>query len=192
MADNEIDKRGPAFPRLRHFGNKKPPKQSLPRERTPWQQRFKSKVNVNGPLQAVLGTRCHLWVGSKSSNGCGQFKYEGKVHKTHRVAFLLAYGRWPTPHALHHCDERLCVNPEHLFEGREHKDISEKNHLTAKVAPREFALSEVQVALLRKQFNGKNLKQLAKFFGVSISYATELVYTTTSLSGQETSVDVRA
>ena len=192
MTKNEINKRGPAFPRLRPIGTKKPPKQSMPRTRASWQERFNRKVNKYGPIHQVLGTRCHLWTGSKGASGHGQFKHEGKVQGAHRMAFLMAYGRWPVPHALHHCDNLLCVNPEHLFEGHVRKDVSERNHLTTPLAPRAEVLTPKQIDHLRKQFNGRNLKQLAKAFGITNSYATELVYTTTPLSRQETSVVVRA
>jgi len=110
----------------------------------------------------------------------------------HRMAFLLTHGRWPVPHALHHCDTLLCVNPGHLYEGHVRRDISEKHHVTPKLPPKKVELNEKQVALLRKQFNGKNLKSLARKFGITNSYATELVYTTISLARQETSVGVRA
>ena len=143
-------------------------------------------------MHAVLGTRCHLWLGGSKHPGYGQFKHEGKMQLAHRVAFLLAHNRWPTPHALHHCDTMLCVNPGHLYEGHVRKDASSKHHVTPPLLPKDFELSEKQVALLRKQFNGKNLKSLARKFGITNSYATELVYTTISLARQETSVGVRA
>jgi HNH endonuclease len=143
-------------------------------------------------VHQVLGTRCHLWAGGKGVSGHGQFKHEGKVQGAHRMAFLMAHGRWPVPHALHHCDNLLCVNPEHLFEGHVRKDVSEQHHLTPTIAPREELLTSKQIDSIRNQFNGRNLKQLAKRFGITNSYATELVYTTTRLARQETSVGVRA
>jgi hypothetical protein len=180
-------KREPSFPRLRQIGTRRPPKQGLP-----WKARFLSKVDRYGPLHAVLGSRCHLWLGGTKSNGYGQFKHEGKMQLVHRLAFLLAHGRWPVPHALHHCDSPLCVNPDHLYEGHVRKDSSELHHRVAKIPPKEMVLSEEQVEALRRKFNGRNLKLLAKQYGISNSYATELIYTTTRLARQETSAGVRA
>jgi hypothetical protein len=188
----ETNKREPVFPRLRQIGARRPPKQVVPRGRTSWQERFLGKIDKYGPAHAVLGSRCHLWLGGKQSSGYGQFKHAGKMQLAHRVAFLLAYGRWPAMHALHHCEVRLCVNPEHLFEGHVRRDVSNKSRVLVAAPPKAVVLSETQIESLRKRFNGRNIKQLAKLFGITNSYATELVYTTTRLPGHETSVGVRA
>jgi len=60
---------------------------------------------------------CWLWVASKDSSGYGLFRFEGKVHKAHRVSWFLAYGEHPKFCVLHKCDTPACVNPDHLFSG---------------------------------------------------------------------------
>lgn len=70
-------------------------------------ERFLEKVEFDG--------ECWLWRAAKDPCGYGQFYWNGRPHKAHRVAYALTFGAIPKGKELDHlCRVRHCVRPSHL------------------------------------------------------------------------------
>ena len=146
--------------------------------------RFWEKVDKNGPIHSILGTSCWMWTSGLRDSGYGNFWTGTDFIAAHRFSYELHVG--PIPDGLyvcHHCDNRPCCNPEHLFVGTHQDNMTDMvvkgrhyagNHFLGETNP-SAKLTEADVLCIRELAQeGAPRKQIAAAFGVSVGMVEQI------------------
>lgn len=134
------------------------------------EQRFWSKVRRGGPGE------CWDWRGGKQ-RGYGAFGIHalGKMVRAHRFAWELEHG--PIAEGLfvcHHCDNRACVNPAHLFLGTAQDNMDD---MVSKDRQKWNKLEPCDVAMIQiRRMLGAQRRALAREYGVNECTIGDICY----------------
>lgn len=81
------------------------------------EERFLSKVRKT--------SSCWLWEGCHNANGYGRFWINGRMEQAHRASWMLVHHTIPTQEVMHQCNQKRCVNPDHLMVGSHSENMSQ-------------------------------------------------------------------
>ena len=124
---------------------------------------------------------CWNWSAYIATTGYGMFRFRQRNTKAHRVSYVIHRGEIPDGlHVLHKCDNRKCVNPDHLFLGTNAdnmRDMALKGRAVKGSAHKRSRLTEPQVAevLVLKQQYGVPCYRIAACVGVDKSTIEQIV-----------------
>ncbi len=139
-------------------------------------ERFFSKITKNGEIPKhcpELG-RCWKWSGCKNWTGYATMNATAlREQKANRISWRIHFGDIPDGiYVLHHCDNRECNNPNHLYLGNQKqnmKDMFDRNRVERKGESngRAKLTEEIVRNIKRSLLTGCNQRKLAENFGVS-------------------------
>jgi hypothetical protein len=135
---------------------------------------FWEKVDRTGGEDA-----CWIWMRCVDTNGYGALKVWSKKVTAHRYSYELAYGLVPEGlEVCHRCNQRLCVNPRHLYAGTRQQNVADMIAAgTSGLRPPPVkqgvdhpyaTLTEAEVLdIYQRAWSGESQIQIAREYGVS-------------------------
>lgn len=158
-------------------------------KRRPVEERFWEKVDKNGHTMPHMDTPCWVWTACENGAGYGAINMGGKfgkVERSHRVSWIIHFGPiLDDMFICHKCDNRLCVRPDHLFQGTcadNNHDMQRKGRYDRLKRPKGerhgmVKLTDTDILDIRAKYDRSKpiLKVLAQEYNVSLQNIHRIV-----------------
>ncbi len=152
----------------------------MPAAAMPLHVRFEAKVSP----EPTSG--CHLWTGALSNRGYGWIGMRDpdgawRPKLAHRVAWMLRFGWLPDDDQVlaHRCDNRTCVNPDHLFvtdNAGNMADMVAKDRQARGERSARHRLTDQEVEAIRQAYRTcRNQYDVAEAFGITQQHVSQIV-----------------
>ncbi len=137
----------------------------------PAKGQFKHRT-IDSLKSNCLTTLDGCWTWKRATQGhYGLISHDGKKITVHRLVYTLMHGEIPEGKFIcHHCDNKRCCNPDHLFCGTNQdnmRDALSKNRLPLGHEMPNSKLTPDQVRNIRK--DGRSLRKIGKDYHVDQS-----------------------
>lgn len=122
-------------------------------------------------------TGCWIWQGSIHKTGYGCFVHRGKQYLAHRAIYESRIEPINNLHVLHVCDNRPCVNPNHLFLGTNNDNVQDKISKGRQIWGEKISTAKLTyeaVEYIRGEGSTERNKDLAEWFGVDPSVISKV------------------
>lgn len=134
-------------------------------------------VDKNGPFNVALNSCCWVWIGAVKRGGYGKVTVNNRSCSVHRRAWELTHGQ-TAMHVLHKCDNRVCVNPLHLFLGTNQDNVDDRNCKLRQARHESHGaakLTIVEVKEIRAKYQWGNGAMLSREYNVVPSTILDIV-----------------